>query len=74
MALSIGERIELLHDDDIIADGMDDKLLADAKRGGVDINCDVRRIGRIGEQAHHLMSAAIERQLNFVRGRSCSVG
>lgn len=74
MASNIGEYVKMEHDGDIIADVMDDKLLADAKRGGVDINCDVRRIGRIGEQAHHLTIAAIERQLNFVRGRSCSVG
>ena len=74
MALSIGERIEMLHDDDIITDGMDDKLLADAKRGGVDITCEVRRIGYIGEQVRHLTSAVIERQLNFVRSRSGNIG
>ena len=74
MASNIGERVGMIHGSDIITDGTDDERLADAERNGIKINCDVRRIGHIDDQVVHLTNAAIERQLNFVRGRISNIG
>lgn len=74
MTSYIDERVGMIHGSDIIADGTDDERFSDAERNGININCDVRRIGHIGDQVVHLTNAAIERQLNFVRGCISNIG
>ena len=74
MTSYIGERVKMMHGGDIIADGTSDKQFVDAMRRGIDVSCDVRRIGCISSAVSTLTSAAIERQLNFVRGRISNIG
>lgn len=74
MASHTGECINMMHEEENFANRTNSRMFVDAKLSGVDLTREIRRIGHIGDGAHRLTSASIERQLNFVRGSSGSVG
>ena len=74
MASHTGECINMMHEEENFTNGTNSRMFVDAKRSGVDLTREIRRIGHIGDGANRLTSASIERQLNFVRGHIGSIG